>query len=100
MAEVSPELAARARKIETHLRNQLAEVGQSRMAERLHIAESTVSRWKDGQIEPISIYLASLGLKVVPEDAKLVTKEIKAMGVLALAYMRHAEQARLIGEDE
>lgn len=81
MTEVSQELRERARKTETILRNQLAEVGQARMAERLGVSESTVSRWKADQVEQLALQLTALGLKVVPLDANLITAdEVKARG--------------------
>ena len=95
MTEVSQELRERARKTETILRNQLAEVGQARMAERLGVSESTVSRWKADQIEQLALQLTALGLKVVPLDANLITAdEVKAMRTLAMTGLRAMERDR------
>ena len=99
MSEVSPTLRESARKTETCLRNQLAEVGQAKMAERLGVSESTISRWKADQIEPLALQLTALGLKVVPIDAKMVTAdETRAMQTLSLAYLRHLEGKGAMGE--
>ena len=92
MPEVSPALRERARKIETDLRNRLADVSQTRMAESLGVSESTVSRWKDAEIEKVALYLASLGLKVVPFDANLITAdEVSAMRILSMRGLRAME---------
>lgn len=100
MSEVSQHLRESARKTETALRNQLAEVGQAKMAERLGVSESTISRWKAEQIEQVALQLTALGLKVAPIDAKLINaSETRAMQALALAYLRHLEGKSSIGED-
>lgn len=92
MSEVSQDLRERSRKTETALRNQLAEVGQSKLAERLGTSESTISRWKSDQIEQVALLLTGLGLKVVPLDANLITAdEVKAMRTLALRGLRSME---------
>lgn len=86
MSEVSQDVRASARKIETYLRNRLAEMGQARVADKLNVHESTVSRWKDSDIERIALYLAALNLKVVPagSDAQVFSvDEVTAMATLA-----------------
>ena len=93
MPEVSPALRERARKTETVLRNQLAEIGQARVAERLGVSESTISRWKADQIESLAQQLTALGLKVVPLDANLLTTdEVTAMRTLAMVGLRSMEK--------
>ncbi len=66
MAELSTEQAASARKINAVLLQRLASVGGRAVAESLGISESTVSRWKDGDLERMAQTLSVLGLKVVP----------------------------------
>ncbi|WP_103018126.1 CII family transcriptional regulator [Alicycliphilus denitrificans] len=92
MPEVSQDLRERARKTETALRNQLAEIGQSKLASSLGTSESTISRWKSEQIEQVALLLTGLGLKVVPEDAHLINAdEVKAMRTLAMRGLRSME---------
>lgn len=89
MGSVSTELTASARKIEGAMRKQLAEIGQVRMADALDVNESTISRWKDNDIERIALQLAALGLKVVPESANVVTsQEAEAMRVLSIRALQ------------
>lgn len=95
MTEVSQELRASARKNETVLRNRLAEIGQVKVADKLDVSESTVSRWKDQDIERISLYLAALKLKVVPSDAELFDKdEVWAMRILSIRGLRSVEREK------
>jgi hypothetical protein len=56
----------RARKNETVILQALASTGQSEVARAMGVAESTVSRFKDGGISQAASLLAHCGLKVVP----------------------------------
>ena len=95
MTEVSQDVRESARKIETLLRNRLAEVGQVRMADKLNVSESTVSRWKDSEIEKVALYLSGLMLKVVPSGANLINAdEVKAMRTLAMRGLRSMEEGQ------
>jgi predicted XRE-type DNA-binding protein len=88
MPELSPADAARARKIEAQILNRLASVGQARIAEQLGINESTVSRWKDGEIARFAKFLALLGLKATPQEYKCYDeKTLEAMLTLAQQRM-------------
>jgi hypothetical protein len=62
--ELNP--AERARKNERVILHALAETGQSDVARAMGVAESTVSRFKDGGIAQAAQLLAHVGLKVVP----------------------------------
>lgn len=56
----------RARKNERVILHALADAGQSEVAKAMGVAESTVSRFKDGGITQAAQLLAHCGLKVVP----------------------------------
>ena len=95
MTEVSQDVRESARKIETTLRNRLAEIGQVRMADKLNVSESTISRWKDAEIEKLALYIAGLMLKVVPSDANLIhADKVKAMRTLAMRGLRSMEEGK------
>jgi hypothetical protein len=64
MAEVTPQ--DRARKNERVILHALAAAGQNEIARAMQVAESTVSRFKDGGIAQAAQLLAHCGLKVVP----------------------------------
>ncbi|ARP90300.1 hypothetical protein CAL14_08380 [Bordetella genomosp. 9] len=88
MPELSAADAARARKIEAAILNRLASVGQARIAEQLGVDESTVSRWKNGEIARFSRFLALLGLKATPQEYKCYDeKTLEAMLTLAQQRM-------------
>jgi hypothetical protein len=71
MSELSPEIAAKARKNETALLHALAETSQVKVAARMGVNESTISRMKDGEIAKIAAFAAACGLKLVPQDQVL-----------------------------
>ena len=75
MTSLSPEAVEIARKNEAAMIRALASVGQKRVAEQLGISESTVCRWKDGDLEKTARSMAAMGLKVVPEDAEIIGRE-------------------------
>lgn len=68
--KLSPELSARARETEALLLKQLLSVGQKSVAESIGLSESTISRWKDGEIERWCKVIALLDLKLVPFSAQ------------------------------
>lgn len=78
--EVSTELAARSRKVQSAILNRLQQHGaQARIATELQIDESTVSRWK-GDVERTAQVLSLLGLKVVSETSVcLPADEVKML---------------------
>jgi hypothetical protein len=67
-AQLSPEVRARARKNLGVLLHGLAEASQVKVAARLRVSESTISRMKDAEYEKIAAFVAACGLKLVPED--------------------------------
>lgn len=92
MQTSSANLEARARKIEREILKRLASVGQARIAEQLGVNESTVSRWKDGDIARWARFLALLGLKATPHDYRCYDeKTLSAMLTLARQRMAQLE---------
>lgn len=90
MNEVSPELRERSRKIETLLRNALAEVSQARVADKMGVSESTVSRIKDTEIERMALFMASLNLRLVEADQLLISaQDLQALRHLAARGLPH-----------
>ncbi len=62
----------------------LLSVGQKTVADAMTLSESTVSRWKEGEIERWSKVLALLGLQVVPVSAVVVNAEyLRSLETLA-----------------
>lgn len=64
-----------ARKIETLLRNALAEMGQTRVADKMNTSESTISRMKDGDIEKFALFAAALNLKLVDKEHCVILRD-------------------------
>lgn len=84
MAEVSQDLRESARKIETVLRNRLAEMGQVRLADKMNTSESTISRMKDSSIENFALFVAALNLSIVGKDQRVITaSDLQALKHLA-----------------
>ena len=69
MTELSPSLAARARKIESVVLQRLAERKQVKVAGEAGCSESTVSRFASDRLPEVAKILAALNLCVVSEDA-------------------------------
>lgn len=68
--ELNADTDARAREFESLVLRQLASVGQKTIAAAFGVNESTVSRWKEGDIERWCKILALLDLQVVPGDIR------------------------------
>ncbi len=102
MTEVSPSMRESARKIESSLLQRLSSVGQVTVAKAMDVSESTVSRFKDGQITVVAQLLAALNLKLVPADFKVVDPaRAQAMYTLYEAAMnRMSNPAELLFSDE
>lgn len=75
MPSLSTGQAARARKNEALILQRLASEGQAPVAEALEVSESTVSRFKDGDIARFARLLAVLGLKATPQEYKCYKPE-------------------------
>lgn len=66
------EFEERARKNRAAIFAGLSSVGQVKVAERLGVAESTVSKMKGDELELAAKVMAVAGLKVVPESFRCV----------------------------
>ena len=96
MSALSTEQQGTARKITSLVLQRLASVGQSKVALTLEVSESTVSRWKDGDIEKMAQTLAVLGLKVVPVTSRCFEPTyIEALKMLARQALDSAEDQSL-----
>ncbi len=91
-----------ARASERSILHALADTGQSAVANRLGVSESTVSRMKDGQIESICRLISACGLKVVPAKYKCLDP-VKANAMVTLyeaAMQRINNPIELLWGDE
>lgn len=81
---LSQDPSARAREIESLILRRLSSVGQRQVSEAIGLSESTVSRWKEGEIERWAKLFALLGLQVVPVSAVVVNAEyLRSLETLA-----------------
>lgn len=88
MTKLSPEHAARTRKIHCAVLHRLAERKQCNVAAEAGCDESTISRFKDERLPQFASILAALNLKVVSEDAQVIEYERKqALMCLARDYL-------------
>ncbi|MEF0495158.1 CII family transcriptional regulator [Pseudomonas aeruginosa] len=62
-SQLNPERDARAREFESLILNRLLSVGQKTVADTIGVSESTVSRWKEGEIERWCKVLALLSFR-------------------------------------
>ncbi|GAB3484307.1 CII family transcriptional regulator [Azotobacter salinestris] len=82
--QLSPEQDARAREFESLILSQLLSVGQKHVADAIAVSESTVSRWKEGEIERWSKVISLLGLQLVPQHAVVVSADyLRSLETLA-----------------
>lgn len=97
----SAAVADRARKIEAIVLQRLASVGQARIAEQLGVNESTVSRWKDGDIARWARFLALLDLKATPQEYRCYDEHtLSAMLTLARQRMAQLESVEHLQFDD
>jgi hypothetical protein len=90
MSEVSQDVRESARKIETQLRNALAEMGQARVADKMNVSESNVSRMKDGDIEKFALFAAALNLSILPPGYRPISNDdFKVLQYAAVRGMPH-----------
>jgi len=68
----SDSLRETARKNESAILQRLASAGQKAVADALDVSESTISRWKDGDVQRTAMLLAYLELQLVPTDHVMV----------------------------
>ena len=74
MNELSLAQIETARKNERAVLHALAACGQKAVCEAVGWSESKISRMKDGELEALCKAIAFAGLKLVPEDARIVTR--------------------------
>ncbi|MFG5779893.1 CII family transcriptional regulator [Comamonas sp. J-3] len=90
MAEVSQDVRESARKIETALRNALADMGQARVADKMNVSESTVSRMKDADIEKFALFVAALNCSVVGKEQRVISaSDLQVLKHLAARGLPH-----------
>lgn len=80
---------------------ELSNVGENTVAERLNVADSTISKWKAEQAELAVKIIAQCGLKIVPERVRCYEpKQMEAILALAKARLERIETTdQLIWED-
>lgn len=102
MTTSSPILDAHTRKNQQLILRGLASVGQAFVATQLGVNESTVSRWKETDIERFAKMLAVLGLKVTPQAYRCYDEStLQAMLTLAKQRMNQLDDiGSLAWEDE
>jgi len=98
---MKPEFQARAHKNETLVLNTLQRVTGKAVAEIMEVSETTVSRFKNGELKEWAAFLAALGLKIVPQHHVCRNpKQMEALLYFAKIGMRNIENADQLGEDE
>lgn len=75
MKQVSTKVDERARKIESLILQRLSEKTQTAIALELDVSESTISRFKNNDLNDVSKIISALGLKVVDETDRVVKEE-------------------------
>ena len=84
MPTLNLDAEARAREFEALILQRLVSVGQKTLADANSVNESTVSRWKEGDIERWCKVLALLGLQVAPGTAMVVKDDyLRSLQTLA-----------------
>lgn len=79
----------RAQRIHTAILQALAKASQARIAELIGCSASTVTLFKDEQLQRFSSILAACGLKVVPDTEESVDmNEVRALRVIARARIQ------------
>jgi len=94
-------LDASARKNEQLILRGLASRGQAPVAQALAVSESTVSRWKDGEIARWAQCLSVLGLRVVPVEYRCYEpKTLEALLTLARQRMDQLDSVEQLPWEE
>lgn len=82
-------IARRAQRNLSVILQALAKVGQSRVADLVGISPSTVTVFKEEQLQRFTAVLAACGLKAVPDTEESVDMvEVRALRVLARARIQ------------
>ena len=98
---MKPEIQPRAHKNESVVLNTLQRVTGKAVAEKMECSETTVSRFKNGELTEWAAFLAALGLKIVPEAMKCFDpKEIDAVLLFARRYMSDIKDADQLTWDD
>jgi transcriptional regulator with XRE-family HTH domain len=91
---MKPEFQSRAHKNEAVVLKTLHHVTGKAVAEIMEVSETTVSRFKNGELKEWAAFLAALGLKIVREDLKCYDKQdIEAVLLFARRYMHDMKDA-------
>lgn len=94
-------LEPRARRNETLIRSSLARIGQVNVATAMGVAESQVSRFKNGVVTEMAAFLAAIGLKVVKQEFRCLDPEKnQALLTFAKAYLEGIERPEQLGEED
>jgi len=97
MNVVSDSFDTKSRKNASVILQALAAVGQTQVAHSCNVADSTISRLKDGQIDVLAKVLAACGLKVVDESEITISPtNVAAMETLFKAAVRSTSMAELL----
>ncbi len=75
MGELLPEVHNRARKNFSTILRAVAVTGLGPVAEACNVDSSTVHRWKEKELERLSVALAAMGLKVTSSTAQCYSAE-------------------------
>ncbi len=95
------EFQDRARKNEKTVLSAVGKVTGKTVAERMELSETTVSRFKNGELAEWSAFLACAGLKVVPVTLKCYDGQIiDAMFTLAQHNVMRIKNANELAEDD
>ena len=83
MSKLSNEQLAWSRKMQTRILRAIASQGQSNVADTLGVHATTVGRMckrkdngDDGEVEKVCNLLAAAGLKIVPQDYRMVKRSV------------------------
>ena len=71
MAELSPAIEKKARKIQSLVLQALVTHSQVRVADLMGVDQSTVHRIREERLPQIAAFIAACGLKVVPQSANV-----------------------------
>jgi hypothetical protein len=98
---MKPEFQDRARNNEKTVLNAVSKVSGKTVAERMESSETTVSRFKNGDLAEWSAFLACAGLKVVAANAKCYQPDVAAaMLVASKRFFSSIRSVEELAEDD
>lgn len=101
MFSVKPEFQERAKKNEKTVLNTVRKITGRTIAERMESSDSTVSRFKNGELAEWSAFLACAGLKVVPSEHQCYAPDVAAaMFTGARRFFSNASAVEELAEDD